>query len=45
MLDFPIIRGRFFTSREVDVRAEKSSSEFEQAFHEDPIGKQVLINA
>jgi len=21
MLDFPIIRGRFFTSREVDVRA------------------------
>jgi len=49
MLDFPIIRGRFFTQREVDVRArvvilgEDLSKELFMA--EDPLGKQVLVNA
>lgn len=49
MLDFPIVRGRFFTQREVDVRdrvvilGEDLSKEL--FITEDPIGKQVLINA
>lgn len=48
MLNFPIVRGRFFTPREVDTRArvvilgEELSKELFTA--EDPIGKQVLIN-